>query len=153
MSIFSKIFGTHTKETVNAVERVVDGLTVSDQEKSNAKAELVQVVQQSLVGIATTQAEVLKQEMRGNWLQKSWRPIVMLCFTALLVIRWTGISSHEISLELEMKLMELLKFGMGGYIVGRSVEKVAETATKNIDLPFLKKRHRHDYLDPNTNGR
>ena len=30
----------------------------------------------------------------------------------------------------------------GGYVVGRSVEKVATTVTKNVDMPFLKKKNR-----------
>lgn len=145
MSVFNKIFGSQTKEAVTAVGNVVDTLSVSDSEKSEAKARITSIVQSSLVNVARTQAEVLQAEMKGNVLQKSWRPLVMLTFTLLLVIRWTGLSSHEISIELELQLMELLKFGMGGYIVGRSVEKVADTATRNIDLPFLRKKERSEY--------
>ena len=70
----------------------------------------------------------------------------MLTFTVLLVIRWTGISTHPIDLRLEMELMEIIKFGMGGYIVGRSVEKVADKVTKNIDLPFIRKKERKNLI-------
>jgi len=44
--------------------------------------------------------------------------------------------------ELEAYFWELLKIGLGGYVVGRSVEKVAETMTKNTDLSFLKRKDR-----------
>ena len=50
----------------------------------------------------------------------------MLTFAFLLVIRWTGISSFHIALELEMGLLEIVKLGLSGYVVGRSVEKTAE---------------------------
>ena len=85
------------------------------------------------------QSEVWQQ---GNWLQRSWRPLVMLAFVILLIIRWTGISQHPIDLSLELKLMDIIELGLGGYVVGRSVEKVASTVTQNIDIPFIKKKNR-----------
>jgi len=146
MSVFKKILGSQAREAVKAAGDVVDRLSVSDEEKSQAKAEIAQVVQESLLGVARMQANVIGNEMAGNWLQKSWRPLVMMAFTILLIIRWTGISAHPIDLELEKQLMELLQFGMGGYIAGRSIEKVADRVTKNIDLSFLKKKDREDYF-------
>ena len=36
-------------------------------------------------------AEVVKAEAQGqNWLQRTWRPITMLVFVALIVARWLG---------------------------------------------------------------
>lgn len=96
----------------------------------------------NLNGLAQAQSEVLKTEMKGNWLQRSWRPLVMLSFVVLLIIRWTGISNHPIDLSLELKLMDIIELGLGGYVVGRSIEKVASTVTQNVDLPFIKKKDR-----------
>ena len=91
------------------------------------------------------QAEVIKTEMKGeSWLQRNWRPIVMLNLCrVLLVIRWTGVSSFHIALELEMGLLEIVKLGLSGYVVGRSVEKTAGVITENIDMSFLKKKKRY----------
>jgi hypothetical protein len=66
----------------------------------------------------------------------------MLVFGALLVIRWLGLVDHNIDLQLELKLMDILELGIGGYVIGRSVEKVAGKVTENIDMPFLKKKNR-----------
>ena len=65
----------------------------------------------------------------------------MITFTLLLVAKWLGFTV-EVDQELELKLMDIIKLGIGGYVVSRGVEKVADTVTKNIDIPFLKKKNR-----------
>ena len=44
----------------------------------------------------------------------------------------TGFTAPGISQEVEMQLMTLIQIGLGGYIVGRSAEKIA----KGIDFLF-----------------
>lgn len=141
MSILSKIFSSGAKEIVSGVGSVVDNLTVTDDEKSRAKKELTEVVMSNMNRLAETQGEVIKTEMKGGWLQRSWRPIVMLAFTGLLFARWFGFTDNVDS-ALELKLMEIIQFGLGGYVIGRSAEKIAGTVTANIDMPFLKKKDR-----------
>ena len=128
--------------TIEAVGSIVDNVFTNDEEKSIAKKQLSEVVLKSLNDIAEVQGEVVKTELQGNWLQKSWRPLTMLTMVVILVCKWFGLTNSEIPLELEIELMGLLKIGIGGYIAGRSVEKVAEKVTENIDMPFLKKKQR-----------
>ena len=133
------MFGSNAVKDVGSV---IDGLTTSNDEKSAAKQKLSQTVLTALNDATRAQADIIQTEMKGNWLQRSWRPLTMLAFVVLLIIRWTGLSDHKIDLQLEIQLMELIKLGLGGYVVGRSVEKIAGTVTQNIDLPFLKKKDR-----------
>jgi hypothetical protein len=77
--------------------------------------------------------------MQGNWLQKSWRPLVMLTFTIMIVL---GAFKEIPYLESSSQFWQLLELGLGGYVIGRTVEKVSETVTQNIDLTFLKKKDR-----------
>ncbi|MTI13887.1 3TM-type holin [Sansalvadorimonas verongulae] len=71
------------------------------------------------------QAGVIKAEAQGEgWLQRNWRPLVMLVFTALVVCRWMGWASPDISEALELKLLGIVQLGIGGYIASRGVEKV-----------------------------
>jgi len=59
----------------------------------------------------------------GSWIQRSWRPVTMLTFVALIVARWLGLTAPGITPEVELALFEIIKIGLGGYVVGRSVEK------------------------------
>lgn len=143
MSIFNKLFNSEVSKTIDSVTGLINKVVTTDSEKTLLKNELTELVNKSLIRVIELQADVLKTEMSGNWLQRSWRPILMLTFGALLVIRWTGLSSYQIAPELELELMNIIKIGLGGYVIGRSVEKTAETVTKNIDLPFLRKKDRN----------
>ena len=141
MSIFNKIFSAAGANLISSVGEVVDNLHVSDAEKSEAKLKIGDRVLSSFDNLANVQGEVIT-EMTGNFLQRSWRPLLMLTFGVLLVLRWVGLASYNLPLDLELQLMSIVKIGVGGYVAGRSVEKVASTLTANIDMPFLKKKNR-----------
>ena len=69
-----------------------------------------------------SQTQIVKAEAQGNsWLQRSWRPITMLTFLVLVVCDAFG----WLPFRLASDAWGLLKLGLGGYVVGRSVEKVA----------------------------
>ena len=143
MSIFDKIFKAGVKETVDSVGTVIDNLSTSDQEKLTAKAQLTEIVTTQLNKVTEMQAAVIMSEASGNWLQRSWRPIIMLAFGFIVVYsKFIAPAFNLPNTELETSFWDLLSLGMGGYVIGRSVEKVAETVTKNIDMPFLKKKDR-----------
>lgn len=76
----------------------------------------------------TAAQTALAAELQGNWLQRSWRPIMMLWFGVLLGGYWFGFAPEYLrdNPDLTSDLFELLKIGIGGYIVGRSAEKVAD---------------------------
>jgi len=143
MSIFAKIIGSGAVEKItNAVGNVIDKTSTSDEEKLTLKNDLTSIVMNNLVSIIEAQKEVIIQEMKGNWLQKSWRPIMMLTFGVILVCKWFGWTDQNIDISLEKELMGIIKLGLGGYVMGRSVEKIAKEVTKNVDLPFIKKKNR-----------
>ena len=129
-------------DVIEKVGNVVDNVFTNDEEKSEAKKQLTEVVLNSLNRMAEVQGEVIKTEMQGNWLQKSWRPLIMMAFGVILICKWFGFTDANIDHELELKLMDIVQLGLGGYVVGRSAEKIASTVTQNVDLPFLKKKDR-----------
>ena len=49
----------------------------------------------------------------------------MLTFTALIVARWLGYSAPGITEAEALRLWSIVEIGLGGYVIGRSVEKVA----------------------------
>ena len=70
-------------------------------------------------------AEVVKAEAQGqNWLQRTWRPITMLVFVALIVARWLGWSAPNLGEAEALKLWDIVEIGLGGYVIGRTAEKV-----------------------------
>jgi hypothetical protein len=71
------------------------------------------------------QAAIVQAEAQSeHWLTACWRPILMLTFGGLIVARWMGFSAPNISDAEVLKLWDIVQLGLGGYVIGRSVEKV-----------------------------
>lgn len=154
MSLLKKIFSNESKGLLDSIGTTIDKVVTSDQERSKLKNELSSIVINGLTKVTEQQKEVLVTEMQGNFLQRSWRPILMLAFGGIIVSVFFILPLVNIFMEnpdiqqfiTDFGQMDnfwgLLKIGMGGYVVGRSVEKVSDTVTRNVDLPFLKKKDR-----------
>jgi len=116
------------------VTELVDDLHTSEEEKLKLRNELAKLqfdMQKQILEHETKlmvkQADIVKAEASSkNWLTSSWRPILMLTFASLIVARWFGLTSNEITPELEKELFTIVKYGIGGYIGARSGEKIVD---------------------------
>lgn len=82
--------------------------------------------QQQFLAVFMAQADIVKTEAAsGHWLAANWRPLLMLVFGGLIVARWFGWAAPNLSEAEYLKLWSIVEFGLGGYVVGRSVEKIA----------------------------
>ena len=76
--------------------------------------------------IEAAAADVIRTEAQGeSWLQRNWRPLTMMVFVGLIVGKWLGYTAPGVSEALELRILGLIEIGLGGYVIGRSVEKVA----------------------------
>ena len=83
---------------------------------------------QMALAIYAGQAEIVKAEAQSeHWLAACWRPILMLTFGGLIVARWLGWSAPNITEAEVLKLWSIVELGLGGYVIGRSVEKIVPT--------------------------
>jgi hypothetical protein len=69
------------------------------------------------------EAIIVAEAQGGSWLQRNWRPVVMLWFVVLIGAHWFGFTAENLSEEQVLKLLDIVKIGLGGYVVGRSAEK------------------------------
>ena len=89
--------------------------------------------QQQFLAVFMAQADIVKTEAASShWLAANWRPLLMLTFGALIVARWFGWAAPNLSEAEYLKLWSIVEFGLGGYVVGRSVEKIAPTVADAI---------------------
>lgn len=110
-----------------AVE-LVDELHTSEEEKLIQKAKTLDTYVHAIELGLQYETENLKQRAAiveaeaksEHWLTSTWRPISMLTFLALVVADQTGLLHFRLAPE----AWTLLQLGLGGYVVGRSVEKV-----------------------------
>ena len=128
----NKILGWFTGGVVKEVGKVIDSLFTSDEERLKAKNEVFKVLQEQQLELQKLQTEIVLAEANGNWLQRSWRPILMLAFGFIVI--YVKFIAPLFSLPippLENEFWNLLQLGIGGYVVGRSAEKIASNITIN----------------------
>ena len=131
------------------VGKFFDGLfgvidqVVEDKDKANElKASLEQVMQNSdltkfVEQIKAQTSIILAEANSQSWLSRNWRPGLMALFGLIIFNNYvlnpwlTAMFSVNIIMEIPPDMWALLKIGLGGYVVGRSTEKVAEIWKKN----------------------
>lgn len=107
---------------------------VLDKDKA---MELKQQVQMKLLSMSAEETKsatsVLLAEIGGeSWLQRNWRPILMLSIVAIVVNNYllypylSLFGLPTVVLELPAELFGLMTVGVGGYVVGRSGEKIVK---------------------------
>jgi len=113
---------------IKPATELIDNLHTSAEEKAILKNEMIKIEN----GLATkvieyetklmeAKASVINTEAKGDsWLQRSWRPITMLTFLALIILHYLGVLAFPIADQ----MWSLLQIGIGGYIVSRGAEKV-----------------------------
>ena len=126
----NKILSWFTGGVVKEVGNVIDKLFTSEEERLKAKNEVFKVLQEQQLELQKLQTEVILAEANGNWMQRSWRPILMLAFGFIVI--YVKFIAPLFSLPippLENEFWDLLQLGIGGYVVGRSAEKIAGNIT------------------------
>ena len=104
------------KGIVETVAGVIERLSISSTEKKRLKQELETLLVDYEREHLQVQSGVLRSEAQGNWLQPSWRPVIMLAFAVVIL---AGMFTDLPLLEDTSRFWDLLEIGLGGYIVGR----------------------------------
>jgi hypothetical protein len=96
------------------------------------QGDLFKVVMESADKDLEARKAVIVAEAQGeSWLQRSWRPIVMLSFTGTILATVFG-HFVGVSVDLPPQMWPLLELGIGGYVIGRSAEKALPATAEAI---------------------
>ena len=108
------------------IGQIVGSLFPDPTEKAKAEAEAMRQLLEHQADIESAAAKIINTEAAStHWLAANWRPLTMITFTALIVARWMGWVAPNLSEAEYLKLWSIIEFGLGGYVVGRSVEKIS----------------------------
>lgn len=111
---------------LNLGGQLIDRLWPDPDKRDQAKLALMEMAQKGELAELMGRAEIVKAEAASeHWLAANWRPLLMLTFGGLIVARWFGFAAPNLSEAEYLKLWSIVELGIGGYVIGRSVEKVA----------------------------
>jgi hypothetical protein len=131
------------------VGKIIDGVitlidkVVPDRDEANRiKAEITKLAysqeHEKFVKLVEEQSKIIIAEATGGWLQRNWRPILMLVIIIIIANNYIFFPYAHMfwpekvtMLDLPAELWSLMQIGIGGYIVGRTAEKGIETWKNN----------------------
>jgi hypothetical protein len=136
------------------VEKIGDALDkniTNKEELAQARNEMLEIVTNFELEQDKIRRDVLLAEAAGSKLQRNWRPILMLTFGGIIVCTWVifplvnifvksqDLSSLIINLQNAEMFWDVVKVGVGGYVMLRSAEKIIDSAGKNMNINIGKK--------------
>ena len=127
------IIGPIIEKIVGVVDQAVSDKDLAARLKAELKSELMALDASVLEKELDAKTKIIVAEAQGHsWLQRNWRPILMITIVAVIAnnyllypylsLFWTDAPA----IELPPKLFNLLAIGVGGYVVGRSGEKMVK---------------------------
>lgn len=103
---------------------LIDKIIPDKEAADKAKLELLKQEQSGELAEITAMQNIIVAEAKSEHvITATWRPIVMLTFTGLVVMHFIGLTSPNISPEQVQGLLTIVQYGLTAYIGGRSAEK------------------------------
>ena len=130
----SKILGAGAKETVDSIGNAIDKIDQSDE-----KLELQLKYKELLISIEgacidyegkllESKSKIIESEVKGeSWLQRNWRPLLMCICMFIMFNNYVLVPYFNLPVTtLDEHIWSLMDLGVGGYVAGRSLEKISE---------------------------
>lgn len=114
------------KTLFNTIDKTIENKSEAEKIKQSIQQQLLSGQLKEL----EAQAQIITAEAKGGWLQRNWRPLLMLVFAGLVVAHWFGFTAPNIPESVQNSLLNIVLVGVGGYVVGRSGEKIADKFKK-----------------------
>jgi len=119
----ASIIGGLLKPVTDLVDVVYDSPT----EKVAARGKIMAIQASVLAQVIEFESELIQakssiivaEAKSDSWITSSWRPMVMLLLSGIVL------ESRITGAAIDPEMWGLLKLGLGGYVIGRSVEKIA----------------------------
>lgn len=126
MSLIDKALGA----VISPVLDIVDKAVTDKDQAASIKAELTKALITERSTSLDARMKVVLAEANGeSWLQRNWRPLLMLVIVAIvgnnyLLAPYLGaMFGVGLTLPLPQSLWDLMTLGVGGYIAGQTAER------------------------------
>ena len=142
LDVFGKI-GDAVGGLVKGVFSGIDSIHTSEEEKLALKAVILSSEAEFRIEMAKIsetivghQASIIKAEAASkHWLAATWRPILMLSFGFVILYSVIAPTLGAAPIDLEGipdRFWSLMTVGIGGYVGGRTIEKVAPAIVEGL---------------------
>ncbi len=130
----TKVLGSGIKETVDSIGNAIDKIDKSD-EKLDIQLKykkLLMEIEGSYLNyenkLLEGQTKIIESEAKGeSWLQRNWRPMLMCICMVIIFMNYVLVPIFNVTPAiLDDHIWGMMQLGIGGYVGGRSLEKISE---------------------------
>ncbi len=109
------------------IGKAIDKAVPDKDQASKLKADLtLQLIEMNKSELKSATDIIVAEASGESWLQRNWRPILMLFFAGLVGAHWLGFTAPNLPPDVVINLLDIVQIGIGGYVLGRSAEKVTK---------------------------
>lgn len=121
------------KNIVDSISNAIEVTGNAFDRNFTSKEEYLEYLKLIQEHLTNAKLQVVLSETQGNWMQRSWRPILALSFGFIVIYtKFLAPAFGFPNTELEHEFWNLLQLMLGGYVVGRTAEKIAPGITESI---------------------
>ena len=120
-------------KALNIVDDLVPDKDLANKLKAALQTRILELASGEFITLVEARSKIILAEAGGGWLQRNWRPLLMATFGVIIANNYilfpiiqTFFPGKEVVMEIPPDMWGLLKLGVGGYIVGRTAEKIAD---------------------------
>jgi len=123
------IIGKVLEGVFGIVDKAVEDKDEANKLKAEIKMQMMGQDHTEVQDLLKAQTAIILAEAKGGWLQRNWRPLLMLIFMIIIANNYivfpyaSLFTDKTVMLDLPVFMWDIIKIGLGGYVVGRSVEK------------------------------
>lgn len=117
--------------------KLIDRLFPDQVARDKAKVELLTMqANGELEELKVRMSVIVAEAQSDSWLASNWRPLTMLSFVFIIFNNWVlypyfkAFGLPVIYLEVPVNVWDIIEIGLGGYVVGRSGEKIASSVAE-----------------------
>lgn len=139
---FIPIIGKILDKGLDIVDKFVEDKDKANELKAAIKEKILIQEHDYVTKQLESQTNIILAEAKGSWLQKNWRPLLMMIVILILANNYIiapyillFFPGKAMTLALPDVFMSLLGIGVSGYIGGRTLEKIKG---KQGDMPSVK---------------
>lgn len=126
LPLITALAGPLVKGIFGTIDEAVEDKDLANRLKNGLQTKVMSILETEIKAAA----DIIKAEINSDsWMAKNWRPMTMLVFVFIIANNYILFPylqmffSSGAMLDIPPDMWALLKIGLGGYVVGRSVEK------------------------------
>ncbi len=127
------VVGKIVESVLGIVDKSVKDKDQAAQLKHDIGLAIMQMDHSEFETLIKEQSSIIQSEATGSsWLQRNWRPGLMLIIMVIIANNYilfpyaSMFTDKAVVLELPVHMWDLIKLGVGGYVIGRSGEKMVK---------------------------